>query len=253
MKVCVLASGSRGNATYLETDDTRLLIDAGISARAITTKLSEIGVEPATLTGILISHEHGDHVNGVRVLGRRHKLPVWINRKTFNNIKHDWSELEINFFRLGKKFKINSLTVKPFYVPHDAVMTSAFVIQNGEKSLGIATDLGDYTNLLIQNFKDCSAIVLESNYEDRLLMQSKYPWEIKQRIRGKRGHLSNKRSFEAIINLQQFKKLKFVLLAHISQENNSEESIRNYIKRHPDSEVRFLITTQDEISEFITL
>jgi len=253
LDLCVLASGSKGNSTFIHSNDTNILIDAGINAKALTNRLSQISINPSEIDGIIISHEHGDHTDGVKVFCKRYDIPVYVTYQTYRNIRHDWSELNILNFELGKPFTIKSLSIKPFYVSHDAPSTSAFVIQNGEKSIGVATDLGDFSQLLIQNFKVCSALVLESNYEDELLMRSSYPWNIKRRIRGHRGHLSNKRSFELIQKISRFEVLKSVLLAHISQENNSKEHILNHLRLFPDKQINIFFTSQDNVSEIIKI
>ncbi|MDD3627581.1 MAG: MBL fold metallo-hydrolase [bacterium] len=253
MNLCVLASGSKGNSTYITGNDTNILIDAGINAKTISTRLESINVNPGTIDAVIISHEHGDHTDGVKVFCKKYNIPVYVTYQTFRSIRHDWSDLNIVNFEHGKSFKIKSLTIKPFYVSHDAYSTSAFVVKNGDKSIGIATDLGDFSQLLIQNFKSCTALVLESNYEDELLMRSTYPWNIKKRIRGQRGHLSNKRSFELIKKISEFNVLQNVLLAHISQENNSEEHILKHLKSFPNKHVKILLTAQDNISEIIDI
>lgn len=253
MDLCVLGSGSRGNATLIKNKDTLILIDAGISAKAITTRLAEIGILPEKLDAIIISHEHGDHVNGVRVLTKKFNIPVWINDETFKNIKDDWSSVKVNHFKNGASFKVNSLSINPFYVSHDAEATSAFVIRNSSTAVGVATDLGDYTNLLIQNFSKCDALVLESNYEDELLMKSAYPWKTKKRIRSRNGHLSNERSFELIKKIAKFKRLKHVILAHISQKNNSVEHLKLHMKKIPKKQIKLYLSFQEKISEVIKL
>lgn len=220
MRFCVLGSGSRGNATYLESGGTSILIDAGMSGVELQKRLAAVGVELAAINAILITHEHNDHVQGVGVLSRRAKIPVYANTATFTAAAKVVNKLySYKEFETGGVFCINNLKIHPFSISHDAEDPVGFRISDGNVSFGYCTDTGKVSRLMLHRLASCQALVLESNHDIEMLQNGKYPPYLKQRIRSSQGHLDNK---EAAVFLEGLahEDLQHVVLAHLSEENN---------------------------------
>ena len=224
LEVCVLASGSSGNAIYLASETTRLLIDAGLSARQIALRLDQIGVPVESLNGICISHEHGDHINGLRVLQKRYGTPVYTNAGTWQAIQRQFKmdEIKVKLFQTGSPFKIGDIQIDPFSVPHDAYEPVGFRLQTKKTAVGIVTDLGMSTNLIKEKLKGCHALVVEANHDEDLLKEALRPWSLKQRIRSRQGHLSNIDAAE-LIAASATENLEYVFLFHLSSDCNTPE------------------------------
>lgn len=220
---CPLASGSKGNCIYLGTNQTKILIDAGISAKAIQTRLSEINVDLADIDAILITHEHMDHIVGLKTLAYKRGIPVFANHETAKGIVeyfHDCPKFKI--FSTGETFEFGDLEIHPFSIQHDTLDPVAFTIRANSLKLGFCTDLGFTTSLVQAQLMGCDYLYLESNHEISMVHSSARPMIYKQRVLSRSGHLSN----EACGNLlaQVFSpKLKHVHLAHLSSECNSPE------------------------------
>lgn len=227
--VCILASGSKGNAIFISSGDTSLLIDAGLSGIEIERRLRSKGLDPENLDAILVSHEHSDHIQGVGVLSRRYKLPVYSNSKTRNSAVSQLGKLyEFKTFDCGVTFNINDLRIHPFSISHDAEDPCGFTIhQNGTK-IGIATDLGIATSMVKEHLQGCTLLILEANHDEKMLINGPYPWPIKQRIKGRTGHLSNEAS-RTLLNELQHDGLKHVMLAHLSETNNTPQKAVNEV------------------------
>ncbi len=219
--ICVLASGSKGNAVYISNGKTSILLDAGLSGIEIERRLNSRGISPQTLDAIIVSHEHNDHIQGVGILSRRFRLPVYMNRKTHRAALPMVGELsDLQFFECGSSFSVDTLTVQPFSVSHDAEDPAGFTVsQNGVK-IGIATDLGIATHMVKEHLKNCHLLVVEANHDPAMLLEGPYPWPLKQRIKSRSGHLSN---MDAKSLLQELKHdgLEHVVLAHLSETNNT--------------------------------
>ena len=230
LELCVLASGSSGNAIYVATENTRLLIDAGLSAKQIEQRLESIGVTPSSLSAICLSHEHSDHTNGVRVLQKRHHIPIYANQPTANTLKRVPKGDEINFhiFQTGAPFSIGSLTLEPFHIPHDASEPVGFRISNATTHIGVVTDIGMSTHLVTEKLKGCSCLVIEANHDVDLLREAPRPWSLKQRIRSRQGHLSNLEAAQ-LISASATDQLKHVILAHLSSDCNTPETALNTV------------------------
>jgi phosphoribosyl 1,2-cyclic phosphodiesterase len=225
LEVCVLASGSTGNAVYVASANTRLLIDAGLSARQIAVRLEQLGVVPESLNGICISHEHGDHVSGLRVLQKRHGIPVYTNAGTLNGIRRQpkADEISARVFQTGATFEIGDITIEPFSVPHDAYEPVGFRLQTSTTCIGIVTDLGMSTSLIREKLRGCHAIVVEANHDEDLLREAPRPWALKQRIRSRQGHLSNIDAARLIAECAT-DALQHVYLAHLSSDCNTPDT-----------------------------
>ena len=223
MQVCVLASGSGGNAIFFQQGATRVLVDAGLSGRKIDARLRSIGVDVQKLMGIVVSHEHSDHVSGVGILARKVGCPVWLTRGTFEAAQSKFKGHErIRFFDNDQDFSIGDLLFQPFSISHDAADPVNFVIGDGSSRVGVGTDMGVVSQLALQRLLTSNLVVLESNYDREMLMAGPYPWSLKQRIQGTRGHLDNTDASETLGKLID-NGLEQVVLAHLSEENNSPE------------------------------
>ena len=220
MQVCILASGSGGNAIYVQQGATRVLVDAGLSGREIDARLRSIGVDVSKLMGIVVSHEHSDHISGVGVLARKIGCPVWLTRGTFEAGEARFRGKErIRIFENDQAFTIGDLSFQPFVISHDASDPVNFVVDGGQSRLGIGTDMGVVSKLVFQRLSTADMVVLESKYDREMLMAGPYPWALKQRINGTKGHLENGEASNTLGRLVD-NGLEQVVLAHLSEENN---------------------------------
>ncbi|MDY0211650.1 MAG: MBL fold metallo-hydrolase [Desulfuromonadaceae bacterium] len=229
MRICQLASGSKGNSIYIESDSTRLLIDAGLSARELTRRLLEIGVAAEDLDAVIISHEHRDHCIGAGPLCRRYNLPLYCLSQTFAALPAIGA-VNHCVLEIAGVLRLHDLEVETFPVTHDAVAPVGFVLTAGGARVGIATDLGVVTRLVRERLQRCQVLVLETNHDEQMLHDGPYPWHLKQRIRGSHGHLSNNQAAELLGDLL-WPELQAVFMAHISETNNTMELARQRIDR----------------------
>jgi len=219
-----LASGSAGNCALVETEKCRVLIDGGLSTRQIALRLAQVGVELAQLDGILITHEHSDHIAGLEVLCKRHQLPIYANALTAEALgaregaKRDW-----RIFQSGAAFTIGDLEVQTFSIPHDAVDPVGFVLNHAGVSLGFATDLGFATRLVMERLRNVHTLVIETNHDEKMLREDqRRPWSLKQRIMSRHGHLSNEAAARILRDLLH-DGMRRVVLGHLSRDCNSPE------------------------------
>lgn len=227
MQLSVLASGSKGNCIYVASERVRLLVDAGLSAREIERRLGLIGGCAAELDAVIITHEHTDHVRGLGPLARRYRLPVYLNRCTCQRLPEQVGRLgERVELRTGRTFTVEDLVFHPFSISHDAGDPVGLTIRSGEGKVGICTDLGRPTRLVLHHLQDCTLLVLEANHDLEMLGRGPYPWALKQRIRGTFGHLSNQESVEILTRVFN-DKLDHLVLAHVSEINNCPELLLN--------------------------
>ena len=194
MRICSIASGSSGNCIYIGDEDTHILIDAGISRKAIEAGLKGLDIEGKDLDGIFITHEHSDHIKGLGVMARKYAVPMYATKETIWCIKKMASlgKIEPELFseiEPDQKMKLKTLSLCPFKISHDAVNPVAYRVESGEKRVAVVTDLGVYTDYTVENLKGLDAILLEANHDIRMLQTGKYPYSLKQRILGKYGHL----------------------------------------------------------------
>ena len=225
LKFYSLYSGSSGNSLLVKTENTNILVDAGVSSKKIETALTNLEIDPSSLDGILITHEHSDHVQGLGTFSKKFGIPVFVNQKTLDAMpkqKEKISEKNINFFKIEEKFEINDLKIKPFAIPHDAANPCGFSIVKDNKKISIATDIGHMTNGILKNLEGSEFILLESNYDPEVLMYSHYPYILKTRIAGPTGHLSNEAAGKTISCLLK-SGLQQVMLGHLSKESNFPE------------------------------
>ena len=254
LTVCVLASGSKGNSIFISDGSTSILVDAGLSGIEIERRLGSRGLSPESLDAIIISHEHTDHIQGAGVLSRRFDLPVYINKKTLQAASSQiGNPCEYINFECGCSFMINTLTLHPFSISHDAADPSAFTISKNGKKIGIATDLGIATAMVKEHLKECALLILEANHDTELLVNGPYPWPLKQRVKSRTGHLSNADT-QALLNEIKHDKLQYVILAHLSDTNNMPEIAFNTVgKAIEDTTALLHIAKQNESGELIRI
>lgn len=220
MRFSVLASGSGGNACYVETRHARVLIDAGLSCRALVRRLEAVGVKPEGLDALVVTHEHTDHIRGAGPLARRFNLPVYINPPTLKNALRGLGRLPRPVsFETGCSLRIKDLLIETFAKCHDAADPAGLVVCGEGRRLGLVTDLGRSTRLVEDRLRGCGALVLEFNHDPWMLEAGPYPWVLKQRIRGAEGHLSNEQA-GALLAAVAHEDLRHVVLAHLSAVNN---------------------------------
>ncbi len=225
--ITVLGSGSSGNCALISTDQCRLLIDAGLSARQTASKLAQLGVKPEELDGILLTHEHCDHASGLEVLCRRRdQVPIFCNKVTAEALRHSGTLREHRnwqYFTSGKDFEIKDIAVQTFSVPHDAVEPVGFMFHHQKAALGFLTDLGHATKLVHERVRAATTLLIETNHDNALLSaDTKRPWSVKQRITSRHGHLSNEAAASVIAQLLAAGgKLRRAVLGHLSSDCNS--------------------------------
>lgn len=219
--MAVLGSGSGGNATLVQCGSTRILIDAGLSAKQLVLRLEKLGVSADDLDAILITHEHSDHARGIDVLLRKRSIPVFANAFTREALEYKMkSEIPWKVFRSGQEFELGDLRVHAFKIPHDAAEPVGFVLKGQGAQLGMVSDVGHVTHLMRESMRGSDAIYVEANYDELLLEQdTKRPWSIKQRITSRHGHLSNRQTAEFLQEIA-CEKLSVVMLSHLSSDCN---------------------------------
>ena len=220
----ILGSGSAGNCAYLETETTRLLIDAGLSARQIRQRLLTLHRAPEGLNGILITHEHSDHVQGLAVLAGKLRIPVYCNRLTRDAISAELGgAVPFQIFTTGASFEIGDVMIDNFSIPHDAQDPVGFLLRTLSGNIGFLTDLGHATKLVIERVKPSQVLVLEANHDLQLLQDDlKRPWSVKQRIASRHGHLSNEAAADVAAQVVS-SQLKHLFLGHLSRDTNRPE------------------------------
>lgn len=227
---CPLASGSKGNCIYLGTPHTKILIDAGISGRAIKNKLAEINVDLADIDAILITHDHSDHIQGLKILAYRMGIPVFANHETAKGIVHTFHDCpKFKIFSTGETFEYADLEIHPFSVQHDTIDPVAFTIKTSHLKLGFCTDLGFVTSLVKNQLRECDYLYMEANHQPSMVHACPRPMVYKQRVLSHSGHLSNEACGDLLSHVAH-SNLKHVHLAHLSSECNTPEKALSVIK-----------------------
>ena len=251
----MLGSGSAGNSALVATDHCKLLVDGGLSARQIALRLEQCGVNPEQLDGVLLTHEHGDHVCGLEVLCRKFDVPIYANSQTAEAVRYDCSldqHRNWRIFRTGTEFKVCDITVQAFPVPHDAVDPVGFAFYAGSSGLGFITDLGYATKMIVERLRQVHTLVIETNHDEKLLQNDKHrPWPVKQRIQSRHGHLSNNAAATVIEELLPGK-VDRVVLGHLSRDCNTPElalqTIRNALNKSGKIDIELFCATQSVVS-----
>ena len=225
LRVCILGSGSKGNSTVVATETTRVMVDAGFNRRETYARLAKVGERTDGFDAILISHEHSDHVTGLRLLAIDWKVPIYITRPTHSAMTWDRKISAFELFTPGEKFTVGDIEVTPFSIPHDATDPVAFTLESQGIKIGVITDLGYVHEVVKQRVKGCHCLIFESNHDLEMLKVGPYPWAIKQRVMSRHGHLSNNATADFLT--EDFDGAAQVLvLAHLSETNNHPEIAR---------------------------
>ena len=227
MRLCSIASGSSGNCIYVGSDHTHLMVDAGISGKLIEQGLNSLELSAKDMDGILITHEHVDHVKGLGVMARKYALPIYATKGTLDEIRRMGSlgVIPDELYREihpDEPFAVGDLTVKPMHISHDAADPVAYRVEGEGKSAGIVTDLGKYDDYIVDKIQGLDVLLLEANHDIHMLEVGSYPYPLKRRILGDRGHLSNELSGKLLCRVLH-DRMKAVFLGHLSKENNYEE------------------------------
>lgn len=249
---CPLASGSKGNCVYLGLPKTKILIDIGISYKDVVARLGEIGVDISEIDAILITHEHMDHIEGLKTLIGKVEIPVFVNSETAKGIYLNLKVMpNFKIFTTDETFEFKDLVIHPFSIQHDTLDPVAFVIKAGEKKIGICTDLGFVTTLVRKNLENCDYLYVEANHDINMLFSSRRPEALKKRISGRQGHLSNIECVDLIRSVFH-PKLKHVFLAHLSSECNCRELsktiIEDFLLKHQ-ANTKVSVAYQDKVSD----
>ncbi len=265
MRLVSIASGSSGNCIYVGTENTHILVDAGISNKRIEQGLNEIGIKGSELDGVVITHEHSDHVKGLGVLARKYGIPVYATSETLDEIG------EMKY--LGEypkelfcpvlpdvEFSVGDMEIKPFSIDHDAANPVAYRIRHGHKSVAVATDMGHFDQYIIDHLQGLDALLLESNHDVRMLETGPYPYYLKRRILSDHGHLSNDNAGR-LLNYILHDHMKHIFLGHLSKENNFEELAWETVKLEIDQgdhgyrarDFSISVASRDMMSEIINL
>ena len=224
IRLTILGSGSAGNCAYLETDQVRLLIDAGLSARQIRQRMATLARAPETLTGILVTHEHSDHIAGLTGLAAQLDVPIYCNRLTKQAIEAQLKiQIKAQIFATGASFEAGDVTVESFSIPHDAYDPVGFLIRTAAGNIGFLTDLGHATKLVVERIRPANVLLLESNHDVKMLQDDpRRPWSLKQRILSRHGHLSNESAADVAEQILS-SALRRLYLGHLSRDCNRPE------------------------------
>ncbi len=265
MRLCSIASGSSGNCIYVGSDTTHLLVDDGVAGKRVEAGLRELDLGFHDLDGILITHEHSDHIGGLGVLLRKHAMPVYCTEGTRDAILRCTSLGKIDpelfhVIRPDEAFTIKDITVDPMHISHDAADPVAYRFLYGKQKIAVVTDLGTYDDYTVNCLKHTDVLMLEANHDVRMLESGPYPYQLKVRILGDKGHLSNDLSGELLCKLLH-DDLKAVILGHLSKENNMPEIAFETVKQtvdHSDipyrsGDFKMLVAKRSEVTEAIDL
>lgn len=265
MRLVSIASGSSGNCIYVGSENSHILVDAGISNKRIEQGLNEIGIKGSEINGIVITHEHSDHTKGLGVLARKYGVPIYSTKETLEEIASikALGEYPKDLFKPIQPdvdFEIGDLLVKPFSIDHDAANPVAYRIQCGHKSVAVATDMGHYDQYIIDHLQGLDALLLESNHDVNMLESGPYPYVLKRRILGDHGHLSNENAGR-LLNCILHDRIKKILLGHLSKENNYEELAYETVKLEINqgdnpfraSDFSITVANRDRMSEIVTI
>lgn len=232
LKVCSLYSGSSGNSTLIAGEKTKILIDCGVSAKAAELALFNVGVAPESIKGIFITHEHSDHIKGVGIMSRKYNIPIYANENTWNAMSDKIGDVSLScrrFIKNGSETYIDDLCIGSFCTSHDAADPVSYTISKENKKISIVTDTGYISRNITDAIVGSQLILLESNYDPKMLSECTYPTVLKQRIAGKKGHLSNEACADTILGLID-SNIKYILLSHLSKESNTPETAFQTVK-----------------------
>lgn len=250
VRFTILGSGSAGNCSIVETDTTRILIDAGFSGSETRKRLASLGHVPETFNALLVTHEHSDHISGIKGVAGRSKLPIYCNRLTRDAIEEKTSAgCDYRIFETGAIFEVGDITVESFPVPHDAMDPVGYFLRTPSGNIGVLTDLGHATKLVLERLSEVNVLLVETNHDVKLLQEDlRRPWSLKQRILSRHGHLSNEAGAEVVSKLIHAG-LEHVYLGHLSRDCNrpdlAERAVRTVLNSAGAAHVALTVTRQD--------
>lgn len=262
IRVCTLYSGSSANSTYIEVDGHSILIDAGAGIRKTASALSALNRDFSSLEAVFITHEHSDHISGLNTILKKHRIPLIANEKTLRAMCRACSVADESLLRImptGAIANRGVFSVQSFETSHDAAESAGYIVTVGDTKIGLATDLGEVTPTVRQALEGCKILILEANHDTEMLRNGPYPYMLKQRIGGPCGHLSNRQCGELLTELV-FRGTKYVLLAHLSEQNNTPELCHRSVTAQlrgngicVGTDVEVHIAPRNEISHIYTL
>lgn len=265
MKLCSIASGSSGNCIYIGSDEHSILVDAGISAKRIEQGLNSFDMTAKDLDGIFVTHEHSDHIKGIGVMARRYHVPIYGTPGTISEIKQmsNLGKIEEDLFHTvaaDTVLEMGDLSIEPFTISHDAAEPVGYKIENGDKKAAVATDMGVYNQYIVDKLQNLDALLLEANHDINMLQVGSYPYYLKRRILGERGHLSNESAGRLLCELLH-DNMKAIFLGHLSHENNYEklafETVCSEVTMgdnpYKSSDFRIAVAHRDMVSECVII
>lgn len=247
LQIASLNSGSNGNAYYIGNHTEAVLVDAGLSCRETEKRMLGLGLIMQKLKAIFISHEHTDHIKGLDVLAKKYALPVYISEAAYQNSRLNIPASQLQWLTACQPVNIDGLSIQAFGKKHDAADPYSFTIQHSDTTVGVFTDIGICCDNLVHHFTKCHAAFLESNYDEAMLENGRYPYVLKQRIRGGNGHLSNKQALDIFINHRPAF-MTHLLLSHLSRDNNDPQLALNIFKPHA-QQTKIVVASRYEASE----
>lgn len=251
IELCALASGSNGNCYYIGNEADAILVDAGLSAKQILLRIHDSGLDASKIRAIFITHEHSDHLRGVRVLGNRLGIPAWFSQGTLNAIADADRPERCSVFAPDKSFRVASFTIHPFLKNHDAAEPCSFRIEHDDWHIGVFTDIGEPCERVKHHLRKCHALFIETNYDEKMLWDGSYPYVLKRRVASSHGHLSNDQAFE-LVRDHAGPELTHVFLSHLSGENNRPELAEGRFKPLSDR-FNVCLTSRNTFSGFCRL
>jgi len=254
VRCAILASGSSGNATVIEAGGTSVLIDCGLSVRRLEKRALELDFLLSGLSGIVVTHEHGDHIGGVATLARRYSIPVYMTRGTcIASSFSDQREVDVHEISAHEPFQVDALKLLPAPVPHDAREPCQFVVEHDSARIGVLTDFGSETRHIQQHFSECGALILEFNHDIKMLSDCPYPDSVKARIAGNHGHFNNQQAQELLGKLLSVQ-TRHVFAAHISARANSTELVQDILQTSlAGTGINWGVAYQDRVTPWVTV
>lgn len=265
MRLCSIASGSSGNCIYVGNENTHLIVDVGISKKRVEEGLAELHLTGEMLSGILITHEHTDHIQGLGAFSRKYKIPIYATKGTLDGVRmyKSLGEMPEGLLREispDTRFSVGELEIVPFSISHDANEPTGFRISGDDKSVAIATDLGVYDDYIVEHLRHLDAVVLEANHDVHMVEVGPYPYPLKQRVLGCRGHLSNESTGRLLCEILH-EELKYIVLGHLSKENNFPELAYETVKLevtmgntpYKGEDLSLMVAERDKISKILCL
>ena len=251
LQIASLNSGSNANCYYIGNSNEAVLIDAGLSCRETERRMDRLGLDISSVKAIFITHEHADHIAGLRVLSKKYRLPVYITNNTLRNCGFEIEKDLVCTFIHNESVSIGALSILPFSKSHDAHDPHSFIVSGNTVHVGVITDIGYACKHVIKHFRLCDAVFLESNYCEQMLLEGSYPLHLKKRISSRKGHLSNDQALELFLNHKP-QNLQLLILSHLSQNNNQPEIVNRMFSQHAGS-VKVVIASRYRETELFSI